>query len=152
MDKTYIIALYAAVVATLVLLWDIYKWRASGPRIILAISPNMKIHGDPRYPHTYITVEAINKGNLPTTITKLAVQNYRNRFFKILRIPKASFIIAASGLSDPLPHVLESGKVWHGLVHQNEETEQMAKEGLLFCELYLSHRKKPKVARVVMRS
>ncbi len=70
MDRTGLIAGYAAVVATVVFLWDIYKWKRTGPRISFTASPNMKIYGDPeREGETYINVRATNIGDKPATIT-----------------------------------------------------------------------------------
>jgi hypothetical protein len=46
MDRTDVIAGYAAFVATGVLLWDVYKWKRSGPGISFTASPDMKIYGD----------------------------------------------------------------------------------------------------------
>ena len=68
-----ILAVWGAFVATLVLLWDVYKWRTSGPQISFTARPNMNIYNDPRFPNdkTFIAAEAINKGDKPTTITNL---------------------------------------------------------------------------------
>ena len=41
-DKVDPIAIYAAIVATTLLIWDIVKWRRSGPRLRLRVMPNME--------------------------------------------------------------------------------------------------------------
>jgi hypothetical protein len=44
-DKVDPVAIYAAIVATMVFAWNIYVWRTSGPRLKVTASINMLIHG-----------------------------------------------------------------------------------------------------------
>jgi len=145
---TEIIAAYAAVVATVVLAWDVYKWKASGPRIRFSVSSNMKIL---QYPGisataTFVNAKAINVGNLPTTITTLAIQHYKSWLLWVLRRPDHRGVILNTALK-PLPHILEPGTIWTGLIDQTC-IEGFTRSGILFCELYLSHRRRPKTARI----
>ena len=69
------VAIYAAIVATAILIWDVAKWLRSGPRIKLRALPNMKMFNDPdprRKGKTYVIVNVTNSGSSPTTITQLA--------------------------------------------------------------------------------
>jgi len=43
------IAMYGALISTIVLLWDIYKWKNSGPKIIGKIKTNMIGIDAPQY-------------------------------------------------------------------------------------------------------
>lgn len=43
MKLTEIAAWWGAFIATLLLFWDIYKWKRSGPIINVSASPNMKL-------------------------------------------------------------------------------------------------------------
>lgn len=145
---TEIIAAYAAVVATVVLVWDVYKWKASGPRIRFSVSSDMKIL---QYPGiwetaTFVHAKAVNAGDLPTTITTLGIQHYKSWLSCILGRPDHRGVIVNTG-SKPLPHILEPGTVWTGLIDQSS-IEDFARSGILFCELYLSHRRRPKKARI----
>ena len=73
-----IVAWWGAIVATFVLLWDIYKWKTAGPRIRFIVRSGMIIVGDPdREGQTFISAEATNIGDRPTTITNLVVQHYK---------------------------------------------------------------------------
>ena len=45
MEITEIAAWWGAIIATLVLLWDMYKWERSGPIINVSASPNMQPFG-----------------------------------------------------------------------------------------------------------
>ncbi len=42
-----IVAWWGAIVATVVLVWDIYKWKTSGPKIRFVVCPGMIVVGDP---------------------------------------------------------------------------------------------------------
>ena len=66
------VAIYAALVATTILIWDVVKWLRSGSRLKVRASPNMIFFNDPdprRHGKTYIYVTVINVGFSPTTIT-----------------------------------------------------------------------------------
>jgi len=145
---TEFIAGYAALVATVVLVWDIYKWKVSGPRIRFKVSPNMQVFNYPGISHadTFVTAKAINVGHLPTTITTLGIRYYRNWLRRILRRSDRQGVIANTALN-PLPHVLEPGTIWTGLINQSE-LRGFRGSGILFCELYLSHKRTPKAARI----
>jgi len=47
-----------------------------------------------------------------------------------------------------LPHKLEPGEIWRGLIDQNELGEEVYKKGIFMIKLYLSHINKPKKVRV----
>ena len=47
-----------------------------------------------------------------------------------------------------IPHTLEPGLYWTGIVTQNEEIEQMADNGYLYLGVHDSVREKPCLARV----
>ena len=144
---TEIIAGYAAIVATVVLIWDIYKWKASGPRIKLTAKSNRKFINVPHIPEgkSFIVADATNVGNLPTTITALGAQYYKSWLRFVLQRPEKQFDIVNTGLKS-LPYTLEPGKVWKGVIEQNEEINRFIKSGILICVLCLSHSRKPKTA------
>lgn len=151
MDTTTIIALYAAAVATGVLVWDIYKWKTSGPRVCLTVFPNIKVAGNPDLEgRTYVRVEVRSTRGGPTTILKLYFLYYNNWLSRLHRRPDELIWVASPFAEHRIPYVLGQGTVWHGLVIQDEKIEKMAKEGLLYCALDLSHSKKPKTVRVVL--
>ncbi len=147
---TEIIAVYAAFVATGVLVWDIYKWKTSGPRILLTTVCDMTCIGMSNMPQdkTVILVTATNSGNLPTTIKVLGLRHYKNWMWRIRRKTDDRRIISKPYSTHPLPSTLEPGKEWMGFIEQNEEMEALIKSGILFCELCLSHSRKPKLTRI----
>jgi len=82
MKLTEIAAWWGASVATIVFLWDIYKWRRSGARLRLMVSGDMEAYGHLAAllspDQTLIVVEAINVGNKKTTLTHLFASYYKN--------------------------------------------------------------------------
>jgi len=145
---TDILAIWGALVATIVLLWDIYKWKTSGARVIFHAKPNMKISeniGDCPKDKTYVHMEAVNNGDQPTTVTKTTCFYYKSWIDRLLRKPTSQYYIKPGG--DPLPYVLEPGKIWNGLANQDGFDELLGNGVLLFA-LDLSHKKKPQRCRV----
>lgn len=146
---TDLLAVWGAFIATLVLIWDIFKWKRSGPQIVFEALPNMMVLGVPTLSKdkTYIIAKATNKGDRTTTITNLGVRYYSNRFCKLLQRPKWQGVIANTGLK-PLPYILKPGETWSGLIDQDEFNDELYERGILIVELYCSHSKKPKKVRV----
>ena len=147
-----IVAWWGAIVATIVLLWDIYKWKTSGPRIRFRVRADNMIVGDPSTEgQNFIFAEATNIGDRPTTITNLVFQYYQTYFSMLRHKPKKSMIVNKPSDSQLLPYVLHPGSVWHGLAIQTAEIETLAKDGLLVCGLCHSHSDKEIDRRVIIR-
>lgn len=147
-----IVAWWGAIVATIVLLWDIYKWKTAGPRIRFMVRSGMIIVGDPdREGQTFISTEATNIGDRPTTITNLVVQHYETYLTMLRHKPSKSMIVNNPSALQPLPYVLNPGCVWHGLSLQTPEIEALAMDGYLVCGLCHSHSDKEIDRRIVIR-
>ena len=147
------VAWWGAIIATFVLLWDIYKWKTSGPKIRFRANPNMKTFNIPsREGKTWISATAENVGTGATTITNLGFQYYRNWFKKIFRKPDSSGVIASAEATpnQSIPYILNPGTIWQGLALQTKELEENSRKGYLICELYYSQSKKPKEYRVII--
>ena len=153
MSATEIAAWWGAVIATLVLAWDFFKWKMSGPIINVSASPNMKTFGgipDGLEDKTFVVVEVTNTGDRKTTLTHLVGFQYKSLLQKVRKKQDKSFIVANPALSQPIPHILEPGERWMGGIEQNEELEKMSREGYLYCGVYHSSGKKPVLQRVVI--
>jgi hypothetical protein len=147
-----IVAWWGAVVATGVLLWDIYKWKTAGPRIKFVVTPGMIIVGDPaREGQYFISAEATNIGDRPTTITNLVIQHYKSYFAVLRHKPETSMIVKEPSASQQLPYILQPGSVWRGLCPQTSEIERLAETGYLFCGLCHSHSDKEIDRRIIIR-
>jgi hypothetical protein len=133
------IAAYAAVVSTFVLGWDAYKWLASGAKVDMSASLNMKMFGwiesDPK---TYVSVTAYNVGDRPTTITNLGGMYFDSwwRAYVTKRKPKKAFIINQPSQAQRIPYRFDVGDQWIGLADQTDDIIKMADEGYLFFILY----------------
>jgi hypothetical protein len=153
MKATDVAAWWGAIVATLILLWDVYKWKRTGrPIINVTASPNMKTLGDEANLHgkKLIVVEVTNTGDRKTTLTHLVGVQYRSVFRRFLRKQEYAFFVPNNTLSERLPYVLEPGQRWLGGILQNEELEQGGRDGYLYCGVNHSSRKKPVLQRVVI--
>lgn len=160
-DSTTLVAWWGAVVATGVLIWDVVKWRMSGPRLRVTVSPNMEFLGpEIRDSSRYVIVNVVNTGDRPTTLTHLCLGYFDSRFqrlkTKLLRKPKRLWYFSDPGATSPLPHVLNPGMEWKGKVNQSEKLndrklEELAKAGHLVCQISHSCAKKPTETRIVLR-
>jgi hypothetical protein len=150
MSATEVAAWWGAVAATLVIVWDVYKWATSGPRVRIRVEADRLMVGDPmREGETFITVRATNTGDRPTTLTNLGFSYYRSWWHrKLLRKPDSNAVVTLGGTPHQLPHKLEPGGVWDGAAIQDEELKKMAAHGYLEMVVYQSHTGRPKRAHV----
>src|SRR4030043_2032814 len=129
------------------------KMRTSGPRIKFVVRPNSLVVGDPaRKGKKFISVNATNVGDRPTTITNLVLQHYKNYFNMLRRKPSTSMVVIEPSTSQPIPYILQPGGVWQGLVIQDSELEDLSKDGYLVCGLCHSHSDKEIDRRVILTS
>ena len=151
LTTTDIVAWWGAIIATSVLLWDIYKWKTSGPKLRMMVSGNMKTINIPSSEgKSVIMAQVDNIGTGETTITKFGFVYYETWLRFILKKPSKGMFIARPSPCDvhPLPHVLRPGGRWAGFAIQDETIEKMARNGFLICEVYYSSRGKPIQKRV----
>jgi hypothetical protein len=152
MKLTEIAAWWGAFIATLLLFWDIYKWKRSGPIINVSASPNMELISnvpDHLKDKILISVQVVNLGNIKTTLTHLVIFHYSS-FFKKLIKKKNMQAIAISALYTPLPYALEPGELWQGEILQDKKLEEMSRNGYLYCGIIHASRKKPILRRLVV--
>ena len=154
MKATDLAAWWGAIVASLILIWDIYKWKRCGPIVRVSATPNMRTYGnisDSQKDKTYVVVEVTNTGDRKTTITHLIGFHYKSFFQKILKKRNKAFVVAIPALSEPLPYVLEPGERWLGGIDQNNKLEEISQNGFLYCGVYHSSGKRPVLERVIIK-
>lgn len=146
------VAVYGAVVATIVLLWDGVKWYADHQaKLDVHLSTGMRSFNIPELEGKELMVlRAINMSNRATTITHMTMQLYPSWLAYIRRRPSQSWIVVDHLPNQPLPYVLEPGKIWTGTGLQTEDMPEMAK-GRLYVELIHALAKKPIRCRVIVR-
>ena len=124
-----IVALYAALLSTAIAVWEYIKWRGRN-NVEVTCNANMLFFPSANK-KKYVVVKATNKGETPTTITHLAMYFWKNRFDRLFKRERQSFMIN----SDQVPKIVNPGEQWFGQIEQNDEIEKMAAEGLLYAVL-----------------
>jgi hypothetical protein len=149
---TDLVAWWGAILATLVFIWDLYKWLASGPKIKLQVDTNMQLINVPGWnADRYVTVRAINVGDQPTTITTLGLFHYRSLYDRLRNDPTTKAVVAVGGITQPLPYTLNPTCIWDGAIEQNSDVERMLRNGYFFVLLYHSGAKRPVQRRARLR-
>lgn len=146
-------AWWGAIVATAVLVWDVIKWRRSGPIIRMSVSGNMQtINMGPRFDgQTWIFASVVNGGARPTTLTNFSGVYYRSRLRRLLRLkPDQAFIVTSPEVSKPMPCTLSPGEKWDGVLLQTQQVETWATDGVLYVQVHHSVRQRPVMRRVVL--
>jgi hypothetical protein len=148
MTLTDYAAWWGAVIATAVLVWDIYKWASTGAKIVLTVLPNRFTMGDDRLDGQRLFLfEATNKGDRPTTLGKLMFVHYSGVWQFIRRKP-TYYYIKNPGFQHNFPHKLDVGDVWQGSAFHTDESDTMMRKGYLYAALFCSDRSRPVVVRV----
>ena len=152
-DTTTLIAWWGAILSSLVLFWDIYKWWSSGPKIRFTVQTGMESINMPGFDgKTLILANVTNYGEQPTTITNLGLLYYKSIWSLIRKRPDQAFVIPNPNTDFPLPFQLKQGSVWAGITVQDDQITEMATKGKLYCVLYHSHSEKPMPKKVIVRS
>jgi len=136
------VAAYAAVIATFVLGWDVYKWLDSGPKVELTARGNMSLVGGGRVgQNSYVSATAVNLGDRATTITNLGFLYYDSWLKAMFRRsrPDEAFLVPMPSEAQRIPFRFEPGAQWTGLVEQDEQLVRRSRAGYLFVVLYHSH-------------
>lgn len=104
---TLIIAAYGAVLSTIAILVQLLSDRA---KVKLKVRRNMKTHNAPQYEGmTIVTVDVVNTGRRPVTITTVAATGL---------YPRLHFV--AMDNTPPLPHEITEGKYITTILNQAE--------------------------------
>lgn len=146
------VAWWGAIVATLVLLWDIMKWLQSGPKLKKRIFLNAhyddgKVISQEKLENgvetaifeKYCHIELVNIGNMPTTIMGISATHKKKRNGFQMGTMQQAF---TEHFGKKLPHVVSPGEVWScrlGMGHY----KSILKYGRPEIHVYLSHLKRP---------
>ena len=150
LDASDYAAWWGAIIASLALLWNIVTAIRDGPKINTRVNPNMQYF--PEDDHTagkkYICLTATNVGRYTVTVTSYCGY-YANSLREIIMRKQQHFIVNVTReLSSPLPHVLEPGTQWKGMLDQGGFYEENSAPKYLFVGIAHSHSKKVKYVRV----
>jgi hypothetical protein len=127
-------AWWGAVVATLVFVWELFKWTRSGPRLVVKATPNMiEVAGGVAGEEPRVFVEAVNRGDTATVLTHLVGYVYAGRISQLLRRRAGAFAVVTNGMGPQLPFRLEPGARWTGGIDQADLRSKFGSKGYLRC-------------------
>jgi hypothetical protein len=139
------IILYAAIVATASLLWQIITHLRTGPRLTARVDANRILAG-PGYPsdnRTYLIFSAANTGTADTTITNVALSAYDGRWARLRGRPAQAAIVPGDPPFNSTPYVLKVGQTFMTACTQSPELEAWSRDYLLFAEFIHSSSARP---------
>ncbi|MFL6211185.1 MAG: hypothetical protein ACJ74W_20215 [Pyrinomonadaceae bacterium] len=134
-NVTTFLAWWGAIVSTVVIVWDVYKWRKTGhPKLIVRANGNFQ-DAHSVNPQKYIAIKITNVGDKPTTLSLITFRYYKTKPSKWRKqeADKRGFFQPLRP-SAPLPYKLEVGTEWSAMIYQTEELEEMAREGYFYVE------------------
>jgi hypothetical protein len=132
------IAVYAALVATAVVVWDVYKWwRSERVRLTGFISPNMITHGGATTPQTkgnkYLLLRVQNRGTVTCTVQLVHLKQYKSWFDELRGKTSLTAIVNhTTNFGPEIPFRLGSGDEFSSGILQNDELEQLSRDGRLY--------------------
>lgn len=154
-----IAAWYAAIIATIVFLWDIYKWLRTDARIRVSVVPNMilidnglartKRPDEKSSPHS-ISVEVVNIGGKKTTLTHITIYCYASLWTRVRGKPLWQGVVP-NPCPGKLPFELDVGARWLGLIEQDASIESGATTGRLYIGVTRATSRRPHLSLVSMK-
>jgi hypothetical protein len=148
---TDVLAWWGGLTGTLAFVWDVYKWRRRGPRVLVDVVTDMFAVGSGALAtpdERLVVLTATNVGDQPTTITQMAALWYRARFQKVRHRPEEQFIISPlANIGEIIPHLLKPGERWIGAITQSK-VEQYLNAGRFECGVFFTGSRKGRFCRV----
>lgn len=151
MTATDYIAIYGAIVATLVLLWDGIKWFATGPKLRTSARCHV-VFSDSRVTKTertelveikylveYCHIEVVNVGDRSTTITSIEGTHKRKTDDLQMFCAGVRFLPFQG---KQLPQVLGSGEMWSARFEMTD-LYSLAERGKPIIRIHASHKNDP---------
>jgi hypothetical protein len=114
-NLTLFIATYAAIISTIVLIWDAYKWKRAKGRIVLSVASNVLFFDKPTSEYD-IEITVWNASYRPTEIIRIGAEFYQSWWQVLLVLGKlkirSSYVLRIACESDNhLPHRLRVGRL-----------------------------------------
>ena len=150
-ENTNYIAWWGAILSSIVFIWNIIKWKLSGPKLDVCISPNTyqwkgqielmpgeenKPAGKPQTMKPFVVVEVRNIGRSATTLLDI-------RFSQSDSVKDFNKCMSSENehepFSSPLPAVLESGHVWLCRFDQHDVLRYSKENGTPYFSVEVRH-------------
>src|SRR6266850_3902506 len=93
-EKAGIVAWWGAVLSTIVLLWDIYKWRTAGPKLRVVAQSGLEGINMPELDGKILfSIDVTNYGDRPTTITSVCLMHYSSLLSRVRKRADRTFLL-----------------------------------------------------------
>lgn len=159
MSVTEYLAIYGAILSTIIGLASLYKWWTDAPKLKIDLKVNMiekdgyiiKDHFNLPRSTKLMVISIANVGKCPTTLELLALQPYERTIPKRRSANALSYIIKTNNnkrTSAELPAVLNPGGIWKGTFSQDIEIIDLSTTYDLYLEAHHSHKKTPTKIKV----
>ncbi len=134
-------AWYAALLATLIAVWDFIKWKQSGPSITGEAWAARETFGIPATEGKLVAFAKLtNRGDAPTTLTSWGMYSFPNTGRLNRKNREAAFVVLGGlGGVGTIPCKLSPGDTWTGIMEQNSKVDKMLAEGRVFFGFGFSH-------------
>lgn len=150
------IAIYAAIVATGAFALEARRWFESGPKVVMRANPGMTIVGQGRKTETgLLVVNAVNRGDAPTTITHFCLLEYPSRWAAWRRKHRQSFVILhpqLEGYPPAIPKLIGQGEEWTGIARPEGEVATLIESGTMWAAVYTTDRDRPYTIHIPKRN
>lgn len=135
------IGIWGGFVATIILVWDIAKWKLAGPRLHVVAQKGMITLNVPgKDGKSFIVLSVSNYGDRSTTINNLGLIHYKTWIHKLFNRPALTAVVNQPSDTHPIPYLLNPGTEWKGFLEQTPQVIDMGKHGRLYLILYHSHK------------
>jgi len=126
-----------------------YKYRKAGPKLRFDVRTGMILvpSADKR---VFVSTEVVNCGDRPTTLTNICLFYFEKKWSwnRLRNHPTKAAVLNDPNPAQPFPCELKVGGIWRGMTEQTPEIEEWSRKGILYFDLYHSHRTKPVRRRV----
>lgn len=148
-DKVNLVAIYAAVLSTISILWQIWVWFRTGPRLRVTANTNMLVMGGyNKNDQKYVVINVVNRGSAKTTITHVVMFTYKSVIYKMLNRPDKSFVVKHDVLACQIPYVIDAGCTFMSMTTQNDDMESLSRTSKLYMGVFHSFRARPVLTRI----
>lgn len=152
------VAIYAALVATTVFVWNVVVWMTSGPRVRISASPDWREltighrREDDGEIALFVNIAAVNTGTQPTTVVNVTGHAWESFWDYCLRRRQTSFIVNHVARTHPLPFELKVGGQFQSRLVQDDRVDAWLERGVLKLGVVHTFSAKPVWIRVKRKS
>jgi hypothetical protein len=147
------ISVLALVVSVGSFFLELRRWFDEGVKLSLSVMAECNRYGGGiEDKNDYLALRVTNRGSAATTITHMILYDYPRWLDRWIRRQKPETMLVPlptlPGMGGQLPHVLQPGQVWQGLVTHTPDLKQIIARGRLHVGVIGSHYDKPILERV----